>query len=366
LALLPLPFWACDSTGAAGGTQGDDGGGTSSSGASGSGSTGGSSGGSSSGSTSGGSASSSNGSSSGGSSGTSGSSGSGSTSGSSSNGGSTSSGGGSSSGSGAGSSSSGSGEGEAGSFAFADEFDGTSIDTTLWNVMNEHSDVTNNEADCYAPANVAVSGGYLNETAMAQSASCLNAMGAPAGPAGGMLSEMYTSGAIQMKSFSFLHGTVEVRAKFAGGTTWPAIWMLGAYCQYPTWLYGVNSHGSGSDPCMWHNPGSDEIDIAEIFSGASTVNETIQGDNGCQPTPPMGTPQDWHVYTLNWTSASVEWLIDGVSQCMLTQNVPAHPMFLIINTTVGGAGGGTPDPSTLPQTTSIDYVHVTTNDVATM
>jgi beta-glucanase (GH16 family) len=233
--------------------------------------------------------------------------------------------------------------------------------------MNEHADVTNSELACYTPANITVSGGYLAETAMAQTATCLNGMGAPAGPAGGMLTEMYTSGAIQMKSFSFLYGTVEVRAKFSGGTgTWPAVWMLGAYCQYPTWLYGVNSHGVSGNPCKWHDPGSDEIDIAEIFSGAGTVNQTIQGDNGCQPAPPSGTPQDWHVYTLNWTSTSVTWAIDGVTGCTLTANVPAYPMFLIINTTVGGVGGGTPDPSTLPQTTSIDYVHVTTSNVATM
>jgi beta-glucanase (GH16 family) len=160
---------------------------------------------------------------------------------------------------------------------------------------------------------------------------------------------------------------VEVRAKFAGGTgTWPAIWMLGAYCQYPTWLSGVNSHGTNSaNACKWHDPGSDEIDIAEIFSGATTVNETIQGDQGCQPSPPTGTPQDWHVYKLEWTASSVTWSIDGTQGCSLTQNVPTHPMFLILNTSVGGAGGGTADPSTLPQATTIDYVHVTTPNVAT-
>jgi hypothetical protein len=33
-------------------------------------------------------------------------------------------------------------------------------------------------------------------------------------------------------------------------------------------------------------------------------------------------------------------------------------MFLIINTAVGGIGGGTVDPSTLPQTHQVDYVRV--------
>jgi beta-glucanase (GH16 family) len=71
------------------------------------------------------------------------------------------------------------------------------------------------------------------------------------------------------------------------------------------------------------------------------------------------------VYTLVWTASSVTWSTDGASQCSLTQNVPTHAMFLILNTSVGGAGGGTADPSTLPQATTVDYVHVTTANVAT-
>ena len=39
------------------------------------------------------------------------------------------------------------------------------------------------------------------------------------------------------------------------------------------------------------------------------------------------------------------------------QDVPSHPMFLIMNTAVGGAAGRVVD-STLPQAHSIDYVKV--------
>jgi hypothetical protein len=38
-------------------------------------------------------------------------------------------------------------------------------------------------------------------------------------------------------------------------------------------------------------------------------------------------------------------------------------MFLIINTAVGGNGGGEVDNGTLPQTMLVDYVHVTTNSI---
>jgi beta-glucanase (GH16 family) len=252
-------------------------------------------------------------------------------------------------------------------YAFADEFDGTTVNTNLWIVLNQHAEPHNSEAACYRPNNVTVSGGYLNETAKVESAACPDRTGT-------MVSEGYTSGAIQMKSFSFLYGTVEARAKFAGGT-WPAIWLLGEYCQLPTWLTGTapdppdaaEPHGiAPANRCNWPNIGSEEVDIAEVFNGASTINQSLQGGGGsCQPLPPTGTPQDWHVYTLVWTPTSVTWLIDGTTTCMLTDHVPVSPMFLIINTTVGGLGGGTPDPTSFPQTTSIDYVHVITSNVVT-
>jgi beta-glucanase (GH16 family) len=66
-----------------------------------------------------------------------------------------------------------------------------------------------------------------------------------------------------------------------------------------------------------------------------------------------------HVYTLIWASGSLTWQIDGVQTCQITCYVPTTPMFMIINTAVGGIGGGTVKNSTLPQTTQIDYVRVT-------
>lgn len=228
-------------------------------------------------------------------------------------------------------------------YVFDDEFNGTAVDTSLWTVANEHGDTSNGEPECYFPANVSESGGYLHETVKAQSAAC---------PDGGTVS--YVSGAVQMKTFNFLYGTVEFRVQFAGGTgPWPAVWLLGADCQQPTWL---------SNNCPWPNPGSDEIDIAEVLgSRHGTVNEEIHsslGSPGCGPVVSPPVDQAFHVYRLVWKAGSLTFLIDGTTFCTLTQAVPSHPMFLIMNLAVGGAGG-TIDDTTLPQTTLIDYVRVT-------
>jgi hypothetical protein len=55
--------------------------------------------------------------------------------------------------------------------------------------------------------------------------------------------------------------------------------------------------------------------------------------------------------------------IDGVTECVLTQAAPSHPMFLMINAAMAGQGGPI-DVSTLPQTTSVDYVRVTPLDAS--
>jgi beta-glucanase (GH16 family) len=69
--------------------------------------------------------------------------------------------------------------------------------------------------------------------------------------------------------------------------------------------------------------------------------------------------QDFHMYQLEWSAGSLVWKIDGTQTCQVTDHVPSTPMFLLINTATGGAGGGAVDNSTLPQTMSVDYVKVT-------
>jgi beta-glucanase (GH16 family) len=163
---------------------------------------------------------------------------------------------------------------------------------------------------------------------------------------------------VQWSAFNFTYGTVEFRAKMAGGQgTWPAIWLLGANCQSTN----VNSADS-SGACNWPQPGSDEIDITEIKGGDQTTvwQNVISGGSGFQTCTPKTTDvsQNWHVYQLVWTTGALIWKIDGTQTCKFTSNIPSNPMFLLINTAMGGAGGAV-NNSTLPQTLQVDYVKVT-------
>jgi beta-glucanase (GH16 family) len=225
---------------------------------------------------------------------------------------------------------------------FDDEFSGPTLDTGTWVALARPGDASNSEQQCYSPSHVSVGGGLL--------ALSTDASTCPDG-------KPYTSGAIQMRSFSFTYGTVEFRSKEAGGTgTWPAEWLLGTNCQRTNVASADNV-----SPCDWPNPGSDEIDIAEIMGhDVATVNQGIHtrgNDGGCRAST-SDVSQNWHTYQLVWSPGSLVWKIDGAVTCTQTVGVPSTPMFMIINTAVGGSGGGPVDPSTLPQTHQVDYVRI--------
>ena len=136
----------------------------------------------------------------------------------------------------------------------------------------------------------------------------------------------YTSAMIQWKSFNFTYGTVEFRAKMAGGQgTWSTVWLLGSNCQQ------TNVPGADNvPPCNWPERGSDEIDSAEIYGGLTTVQQS--GDSGSIYSYSASTTdvsQNWHVYQLVWTPDSLKWKIDGVTTHTVTSGVPSTPMFLL-------------------------------------
>jgi beta-glucanase (GH16 family) len=233
--------------------------------------------------------------------------------------------------------------GQVTTLAFEDEFNGSSLDTTQWVKMNRPGDSSNSEVEYYLPTNVTESGGYLNILTKVDSSKP---------------GYNYTSGMVQWNPFSFTYGTVEIRAKLAGGKgPWPALWLLGHNCQTSN-ITSADNTGT----CNWPNSGSDEIDITEVYGGSLTsVGQNLYSgsySNHCSAST-TDVSQNWHIYSLVWGPGSLVWKIDGATTCTMTTGVPITPMFLIMNTALGGVGG-TINNSTLPQTTQIDYVRVNT------
>lgn len=224
---------------------------------------------------------------------------------------------------------------------FDDEFNGSSVDTNLWDVMSVHGESGNGEVECYMPENTTESGGFLNELIESRSVTCPGDI--DSGQLGNPISSNVASGAIQTKSFNFEYGTIQARIKFAN--QWPALWMLGTNCQQPTWLTTTT--------CNWPDAGAREIDVAEYFG---SINEQIHSDAAspsCSANV-SGADTSYHVYSMTWSPGQLVFQVDGATTCILTTAVPSENMFIIINTALQNSFG----TGDLPQTTSVDYVRV--------
>ena len=211
----------------------------------------------------------------------------------------------------------------------------------------------NSNLQCFTPSNVNISGGSLVITSKSETASCSSFDLASA-------TYHYTSGFVSMRSFNFLYGTLEVRAKFGGGAgtgSWPIVWMEDASCHAsdPT---GTDDRCNGQ-----------EIDVAEILNSDFThVHHLIHVDQfahneGCSAST-TDVSQSFHVYQLIWSAGSLVFKIDGATTCTINRSyVPSAPMYVKINNFVGSYGGppgrARERKRRLPWTTVLDYIKVT-------
>ena len=200
---------------------------------------------------------------------------------------------------------------------------------------------------CFTPENVHVLDGNLAIETKAEPATCSSFDLAPA-------RYRFTSGFVAMRSFHFLYGTVEFRAKFGGGSqtgAWPAVWMADASCQ-------ASDPDGTDDDCN-----GEEIDIAEILGGNfEQVNQQIHVDHfahndGCSASI-SDTSRNFHVYQLVWTARSLVFKIDRKTTCTIEQHIPHAPMYVKINMNVGALGGPV-ELKSLPWHTRVDYLKVT-------
>ncbi|SDT08496.1 Glycosyl hydrolases family 16 [Mucilaginibacter mallensis] len=220
---------------------------------------------------------------------------------------------------------------------WSDEFNGTSVDQTKWNIDNGNPGV-NNEQEYYQAANVTETGGNLVITAKQQSV-------------GG---QPYTSAKLETSGkFSTQYGRIEARIQLPMvNGTWPAFWMLGN---------NISTVG-------WPNCG--EIDIMEHVNTTNTILGTMHwnGGNGHVQygSSTTTTPGSFHVYAVEWDNNSINWYVDNT--LYVTGNIANNinntgafqlPFYLILNLAIGGdLPGNNIDNGSLPTSMLVDYVRV--------
>ncbi len=241
-------------------------------------------------------------------------------------------------------------------FVFADEFDGTALNTQIWEHMignGQNYGIPgwgNNESQYYTalPSNVNVADGKLNIIARQQS----------------YMGYEFTSARLRtINNLDFKYGKVEASMKLPSTQgIWPAFWMLPTNSPYGGWAAGG------------------EIDIMEAVNIATTVHGTIhfggQWPNntsaGGQYGPGIDFSQDFHTFTVEWEPDTIRWYVDGNLYRSLSRtswwssNAPDnerapfdHSFHLLLNCAVGGNWPGYPnESSTFPQQFQVDWVRV--------
>ena len=231
------------------------------------------------------------------------------------------------------------------SLIWEEEFDGSSLDLSVWNYETGASGWGNNESQYYRSGNknAELDQGYLRITAKEETH-----LGAP-----------YTSARLTTQGKeSFQYGRIDIRAKVPYGQgVWPALWML-----------GDNFSSAGWPTCG-------EIDIMELIGGEGYNDRTVYGtahwsNNGSHAeyagnrSLPLGEKfnDEFHVFSIVWNSSSIKWYLDNsLYHTMNTASLTAfqNKFFFILNIAVEGNWPGPVGPSTqFPQYMLVDYIRV--------
>lgn len=261
---------------------------------------------------------------------------------------------------------------------WSDEFNGTSLNTTLWNIEENGNGGGNQELQYYRKENVAVHDGNLVLTARRENYN----------------NKQFTSGRVNTRDKAyFKHGIIQARIKFpkTANGLWPAYWMMG------------NDYGKVG----W--PKCGEIDIVETGNADGIKNGTqtrhfgstlhwgtsagaAHKQYGTSYLAPETNPlqnDDYHIITMEWNGNFMQMFYDLEDFSVSAKNkarfysvsIPSStntsdigyyfqkPFFFIFNLAVGGnytgifnAGGITAMPNAGDEAKMyVDWVRVYQN-----
>jgi beta-glucanase (GH16 family) len=232
--------------------------------------------------------------------------------------------------------------------AWHDEFDGSSVNTTNWNLITLQNSY-NNEKQYYLPGQASIVGGNLRITATNQ-------------PLSGKL---YRSARLESKS-AFNVGRFEARIDLpAGKGMWPAFWLNANAVQWPVGGEIDIMENKGSQPTITSSSFHWQKDptVACCNQHLFVAHNYSATENGSLVNFQAG----FHTYATEWDPTQIRFFVDGnqfftVNQdsSMSTANFTTAKN-IILNLAVGGDFDGDPNGTTMfPQIMDVDYVRVWT------
>ena len=213
---------------------------------------------------------------------------------------------------------------------FNEEFNGKHINAKKWTPADAAPNLQEQPLQYYTPGALTVAGGALTIHTEQR-------------PYRGY---DYTSGDLStLNKFAQCYGRYEVRCRFPQTPgTWSAFYLLPASGAWPPEIDVCEFIGRDPQTVYLTNHWPDGF-------GGRQMHSFHYEDTAADWT-------QWHVYTMVWEPGIVHWYIDGVLRSASSQHVADVPMYLRLNTAVGGRFAGPPDDTGWPQDFQVDYVRV--------
>jgi beta-glucanase (GH16 family) len=233
--------------------------------------------------------------------------------------------------------------------SFDDEFNGTSLNTSLWQPQLTAKSLYTAGPDCYVNNSSTISelGGYLN----------LSVVKVPQFKCVGNYNSQYEAGMVSTSGhFTQTYGAFEVNAKLPAGTT-PGL-------QETFWLYPQKlTYGK------W--PASGEIDFAEFYSKYLNLDVPYIHYSLSSTDPNVTAydctidPTQFNTYGVDWTPTSIT-ILDNGNVCLVDHPLGGtapfnEPFFISLTQALGLVGSNAVNANTLlPATTQVDWVRAWT------
>ena len=213
---------------------------------------------------------------------------------------------------------------------FDDEFSGSKLDTRKWTCSVGTFPRNEEPLQYFLPSDVSIRQGHLRITSEQNSTH-----GLP-----------FTSGEIHTQDkFCQLYGRLETRCRFPKTPgAWSAVYLLPADDEWPPEIDVAEF--IGRDP--------EKVYLTNHWKDADGQHRQVN----CDWRDPAVDWGGWHTYAIEWEPNSIRWYIDGVLRGEAPGPVSTVPMYIRINTAVGGRFAQEPASGPWPQVFDVDYVRM--------